>query len=37
MSDNEGGGDGFLSPSIPIIDVEISAADAGAVDFNEDI
>ena len=37
VADRHGHGDGFLRPNVPFIDVEVGAADAGAVDLDEDV
>ena len=37
MADNHGNGDGFLGPCVPFVNMEVGAADASFVDFDEDI
>ena len=37
VSDDQGRGNRFLRPSVPVIDVEVGSANAGAVNFDEDI
>ncbi len=37
VTDDEGDGDGFLRPGVPVVDVEVGAADAGLEDANLDV
>ena len=37
VADDEGDGDGFLRPGVPVVDVEVGAADAGLEDADFDV
>jgi hypothetical protein len=37
MADSHGDGNGLLRPGVPLVDVQVGAADAGLVDANEDV
>ena len=37
VANGHGDGDGFLSPVVPLVDVDVSAADAGVADADEDV
>ncbi len=37
VSDGHGDGDGFLRPLVPLVDMNICPANAGAEDFDEDV
>ena len=37
MADDEGDGDGLLRPGVPLVDVEVGAADAGVEDADFDV
>src|SRR5262249_28293779 len=37
VADMHGDGDGFLGPGVPVVDVHIGSADAGAEDFDHDV
>src|SRR5436309_119925 len=37
MADDERDGNGLLGPGVPLVDVQVGAADAGAQDLDEDV